>query len=1423
MKSNFKYILVGLIWPLLLSNQIFSQEEKVGSWIISSDYYPDVQGYANYKINFSENGIMEPTNPQILDSQTSNNLSFAFSMGAYQCEGSLDTYVTDKHYYPNSIQDQWAEDEADSDLGADAQIIHSPLSTSDYMIFYESEYINNGTNHGRGLFCEEIRIENGNVIYTQNPYNFERIGFHLSGSYAISNVVDEERHIYYISIQNFSYYTSDFGLKRFILDDSGFDHNSNQDVLIVDNSSSGLAPHEFIAYNMEMYDKNNVDQPILAWILKPEMHYNGSTYINQTIYIYDENHNQGGNQDYYKIDLSTYNNNQGSGKIAGIEFSPFPDEPDYMYVSCENLGLIKINWRDGTFITQYTSTGIDFSHSFVQTAPDGNVYVVSDDGESLGAISKTPNHGFNNNAFTYPVQGNANRTHINYKDFGNGIKYYTLPENEHPILDVDILATNVLCETNYGRAEIHISGGVPEYTIIVDEIGGGDVTNLFSYDEDCECYVANQLPLGDYEVTVFDNGICGNGMTDTIHIAYGDAYDFEDSLLIINNSTAQNIRGLDDLIWDKDDVDTDKGFLLDNTIMFKHGFQLTDSTVLEIRNLRMEFDEDYLAKVIIEPGSKLILDSCQLSNYHCSDTAKKWAGIQVWGQRDSVQLDVHQGKLIMDETIIEHAHEAVQLYNPNAFNSSGGMIYAGNSTFRNNRRAVSFMSYHNSHPVFGIEYNYYSNFDHCSFINNEYYLNDNAFFSFISMWDVKGVSIKACTFNAGNENGNGINTIDAGFTLSSDCDGPIGPNGCAPEDLERCEFYNFDKAVNARNTSPGTIYPINIMHSYFFNNNYGAYLSGLDNVLKVNTSEFIVGNNGITKEKALCGSFFGRGIHIEESNGFTIENNEFIGNPNAVFADSLIGILANSNPSNHDIIYKNTFTNLKIGNWATHTNRKYQNNDAYGLEYQCNENSNNAIDFDISGTQPQFDQIFTHMGFTNISARNTYTSTTSPNFEWHWRNIGTESIHYYFHTSEKGTAYYPIVIDYYNNDTLYFIRQGASVINECPDNGGIHEERLVLTPDEKQDLEIEFAQAYSDYQAVETLYNDLKDGGSTEGTSLSIASAQASDTWELRDNLLGKSPHLSKEVLMEAADRTDVLPNSVLFDILAANPDELKDESLIRYLGDKQEPLPTYMIDILKEVSAGTTYKTVLVNQMGDYKYKQVNAANRIIKSLINEEEQNYTAIKDWLSNLGGMQADIQIAGILIKEGNTTDANTLLEMIPDLYNLQGDALSLYLDDKYMLTLEMNLEQENRNIAQLNSSEIAQLEMIAENESGSARSSARTILEAFYGYDNYCDCFNHGSNKSANVSDAFTNEESPLSIEASPNPAKHYVEFAYELSDIDKDGIIIITDINGKHIQSFNVKYTKGKQAWDTRRIPSGSYVYTLKTKYFEQSGKLIIQ
>ena len=126
------------------------------------------------------------------------------------------------------------------------------------------------------------------------------------------------------------------------------------------------------------------------------------------------------------------------------------------------------------------------------------------------------------------------------------------------------------------------------------------------------------------------------------------------------------------------------------------------------------------------------------------------------------------------------------------------------------------------------------------------------------------------------------------------------------------------------------------------------------------------------------------------------------------------------------------------------------------------------------------------------------------------------------------------------------LEQVVGIQNQCPSHyggggGGSGSGRgLVMTPEEKQQAELEFATGLSDYNNVKTLYENLKDGGNTTATVSDIETAWPQDMWELRTELLGKSPHLSMDVLKATADKTDVLPESVIFEIMAANPDELK-------------------------------------------------------------------------------------------------------------------------------------------------------------------------------------------------------------------------------------------------------------------------------------------
>ncbi len=347
-------------------------------------------------------------------------------------------------------------------------------------------------------------------------------------------------------------------------------------------------------------------------------------------------------------------------------------------------------------------------------------------------------------------------------------------------------------------------------------------------------------------------------------------------------------------------------------------------------------------------------------------------------------------------------------------------------------------------------------------------------------------------------------------------------------------------------------------------------------------------------------------------------------------------------------------------------------------------------------------------------------------------------------------------------------------------------------------------------------------GNSWEATE--VETAWPDDMWELRSELLGKSPHLSMDVLKAAADKTDVLPESIIFEIMAANPDELKKEELIMYLEDKENPLPAYMIDILKQVATGTTYKTVLHQQMAHYNQAKTRAAHDIIRSILNDTITDYIELRNWLDNLGGKRADEQIIATYMQEANYTDAMALANMMPALYDYDADEMTEHNFYTEMLNLQMSLANEERTIFDLDSTEVSNLVLIAENSNGTAGTQAKGILEFAYGY-HYCNCINadtSGYKSSSSFNPDSFDKFFGIDLSVEPNPAKEWATFNYTLPDNNAEGMIKISDVSGKLVTTFPISGKQGQQIWDTRKVKSGVYFYILNVSGCEKSGKIVI-
>jgi len=156
--------------------------------------------------------------------------------------------------------------------------------------------------------------------------------------------------------------------------------------------------------------------------------------------------------------------------------------------------------------------------------------------------------------------------------------------------------------------------------------------------------------------------------------------------------------------------------------------------------------------------------------------------------------------------------------------------------------------------------------------------------------------------------------------------------------------------------------------------------------------------------------------------------------------------------------------------------------------------------------------------------------------------------------------------------------------------------------------------------------------------------------------------------------------------------------------------------------------------------------------------------------------------------------------------------------------DIQLHQQGRDISQLDSAEVINLANIAATSRGTAGSIAKGILETRYGY-HFCNCISADSSgyKSSNAfnPDAFEKLYG-VEISVEPNPVREWAAFNYTLPDNNSEGVIKISDVSGKLIATLPINGKQGQTVWDTRKVKSGVYFYTLNVSGFNKSGKIVI-
>ncbi|MDR2084885.1 MAG: T9SS type A sorting domain-containing protein [Bacteroidales bacterium] len=394
-------------------------------------------------------------------------------------------------------------------------------------------------------------------------------------------------------------------------------------------------------------------------------------------------------------------------------------------------------------------------------------------------------------------------------------------------------------------------------------------------------------------------------------------------------------------------------------------------------NSTMKMTSD--CKIIVKPGAKLIVDGGVLTNA-CFD--KTWYGIHISGNDTMPQTSQYQGAVeLKNSAIIENARFALMTYDlEDNYSTTGGIIYAENTTFKNNRKSAVFWAY----PPTGLQTirQNVSYFKNCTFIVDDSNLFENSGFEFeshISMWGVTGVKIYGCTFE--NNTSNTSNRYKAIYTENA---GYIIDQQCSSYNLTSCEcknaptpsvFKGFDKAIVS--TGSGSQYAIRIDRSHFSNNITGISFKGFGNfqLSRLNMSSETPYNN------------FPTGIYIDKCTGYKIEGNEIYSNGD----QNSTGIHINHPGRDENKIYRNRIYKTGYAIKTTALIPPGRDFPSTGLQFACNNMYENNNDIFVTAQSI----IRSEQGSSNSGADNLFTQTG--NYDLYVNSSNT--VNYYYNNS----------------------------------------------------------------------------------------------------------------------------------------------------------------------------------------------------------------------------------------------------------------------------------------------------------------------------------------------------------------------------------------------------------------------------------------
>lgn len=797
------------------------------------------------------------------------------------------------------------------------------------------------------------------------------------------------------------------------------------------------------------------------------------------------------------------------------------------------------------------------------------------------------------------------------------------------------------------------------------------------------------------------------------------------------------------------------------------------------------------SRIIVERGAKLIIDGGIINKSDCD--CGRWQGIEVWGNTAVVHADLFTSPpvaltatdyinlslsptdpgivVLYNDAKIENARTAITTQRRGGFfpDHYGGIIYAENSYFTNNRKGVELMQYTHTN---------YSRFKDC---NITAATNHNIAFEGITVWACKNIIIENCAFENFNpaiyNNSIALTTYDAERL----------------QVINNCHFNNVIKGIILQATNEGLGNAI-ISDNVFTNCRLG--------IQNFQTREMIARGNtfSVTAINA-------QHITLSGNCGYSITNNTFI-NGTASVAAFFTSLLTPGN----NLIDCNTFQNNGTAVYANSNNS--------GLHFQNNDfNTLNAdVQLDNNGTLPNqgtFDPIegflpyFNFFTLNNPTSRITTTGTTNPFF-------------YYYHTDPTNytpdandrlvphcfageTPPFPGCPTAYNYNAIEIPNLPATyTYTGCLDLNGDGFPGI-LPPDE----ECKTRECYDSLKLIIAALETQKDGGNKEELLSDLySSPEALETYQ---KYLDASPYLTDQVLAEAAENALLSPTRKANILLANAP---LSNSMMNTAYQHVSPTVYQMLYAIKYYFK-ISDRDRLDMRIGTEVQKKEALFNELFTRFQNDNDT--TGMYSFLLAENTPFALRSLIGQKARYGNIDDAQTLLNSLPADTPDEQDCKTVQQINLQRLSATEGFE--------LSEAQYQTLHSIADAYSTQAPA-AQALLNLLTG-EPFEWLVPTGSEKTTPIpypQVPLIDLKTANRLWVQPNPAKEQVSISIPPFVAEKQATLYLYNTQGTSVQQIPVPYGEYQLSIPTHHLPNGVYFIRLVADGIRlANAKLVIQ